>query len=96
MKLMRPEELFPEARSCFPKPASVMVWAEVSATSQSPLIFVEKGIEVNTDFYLEEDLKKELLPWLRGHFKISIQLLNKSKKVQRWCHENLSDFIDAN
>ncbi|KIH44434.1 hypothetical protein ANCDUO_25540, partial [Ancylostoma duodenale] len=28
--------------------------------------------------------------------KNSIQLLHKSKKVRRWCRENLPDFIDAN
>ncbi|KIH64197.1 hypothetical protein ANCDUO_05501 [Ancylostoma duodenale] len=73
-----------------------MVWAEVSATGRSPLIFEEKGAEINTDFYLEEVLKKELSPRSREHFKNSIQLLNKFKKVQRWCRENLSDFIDVN
>ncbi|EYC34218.1 hypothetical protein Y032_0001g309 [Ancylostoma ceylanicum] len=50
--------------------ASVMVWAGMSATGRTPLIFVEKGAKINTVFYLEEVLKKELLPWSREHFKV--------------------------
>ncbi|EPB75146.1 hypothetical protein ANCCEY_05772 [Ancylostoma ceylanicum] len=46
-----------------------MVWASVSATSRTPLIFVEKGTKINEGFYLEEVLK-ELLPWSREHFKV--------------------------
>ncbi|KIH56022.1 hypothetical protein ANCDUO_13804 [Ancylostoma duodenale] len=78
------------------KPATVVVWAGVSATGRTPLIFVEKGAKINADFYLEEVLKKDLLPWSREHFKNVIQPLYQTKKVQRWCHENLPDFIDAN
>ncbi|KIH51682.1 hypothetical protein ANCDUO_18228 [Ancylostoma duodenale] len=53
----------------------------MSATGRSPLIFVEKGTAINTDFYMEEVLKKELLPFSREHFENSIQLLNKSIKA---------------
>ncbi|KIH56993.1 hypothetical protein ANCDUO_12823 [Ancylostoma duodenale] len=36
-----------------------MVWPEVSATGRSPLIFVEKGTAINTDFYTEEAILEE-------------------------------------
>ncbi|EYC28409.1 hypothetical protein Y032_0007g3212 [Ancylostoma ceylanicum] len=52
------------------KLASIMVWASVSATGRTPLTFMEKGAKINNGFYLEEVLKKELLPWSREHFKV--------------------------
>ncbi|KIH63782.1 hypothetical protein ANCDUO_05917 [Ancylostoma duodenale] len=80
-----------------------MVWAGVSATGRTPLIFVEKGAKIIADFYLEEVLKKELLPWSHEHFKEGNWTFqqdgppaHKSKKVQKWCRENLPEFLDAN
>ncbi|KIH45639.1 Kunitz/Bovine pancreatic trypsin inhibitor domain protein, partial [Ancylostoma duodenale] len=78
------------------KTASVMVWAGVSATGRTLLIFVEKGAKINTEFHLEEVLKKEL----KGKGNWTSQQdgapSHKSKKVQRWCRQNLLDFIYAN
>ncbi|VDP34095.1 unnamed protein product [Heligmosomoides polygyrus] len=44
------------------QPASVMVWAGVSATGRTPLVFVEKGVKINAESYLEDILKKHLIP----------------------------------
>ena len=40
------------------KPASVMVWAAVSKTWKSPLIFVKPGTKMNTECYIEEILSR--------------------------------------
>ena len=42
------------------KPASVMVWAAVSKTWKSPLIFVKQGAKVNTNVYINDILAPAL------------------------------------
>jgi transposase len=54
------------ARSLFP--ASVMVWAGVTADGKTPLVFVDKGVKINAAFYQEAILRGALDPWARQHF----------------------------
>ena len=42
------------------KPASVMVWAAVSKTWKSPLVFVKKGAKVNKNVYIDYILASAL------------------------------------
>ncbi|PIC24955.1 hypothetical protein B9Z55_018076 [Caenorhabditis nigoni] len=49
-------------------PASVMVWAAVTSTGKTDLIFVDKGVKIDGNYYREYILKKELLPWAHSHF----------------------------
>ena len=42
--------------------AGVMVWAVVCKESRSPLIFVEPGVKVYTEYYVKVTLEKGLLP----------------------------------
>ncbi|VDP09769.1 unnamed protein product [Heligmosomoides polygyrus] len=50
------------------QPAPVMVWAGVSATGRTPLVFVEKGVKIHAKSYLEDILKKHLIPWAHSHY----------------------------
>ena len=50
------------------KPASVMVWAAVSKTWKSPLIFVKQGAKVNTNVYIDDILAPALRD-MKEHFK---------------------------
>lgn len=55
------------SRSHFP--ASVMVWAGVTATGKTPLVFVEKGVKINAKVYQDTILKAVVDPWAKRHFK---------------------------
>ena len=50
-------------------PQSVMVWAAVTATWRSPLLFVPTGVKLNSDRYVSDILEGCLLPWAEQHFK---------------------------
>ena len=49
-------------------PASMIVWATVTATGRSLLIFVPSGVKLNSERYISDILNAELLPWARLHF----------------------------
>ena len=48
-------------------PTSVMVWASVTGTGRSPLIFVLSGVKLNSQRYISDILKGELLLRAREH-----------------------------
>uniref|UniRef100_A0A914EPI5 Transposase n=1 Tax=Acrobeloides nanus TaxID=290746 RepID=A0A914EPI5_9BILA len=47
---------------------SVMVWAAITSDGKSPLVFVEPGVKVKSQYYREQILDRVLLPWARRHF----------------------------
>lgn len=49
-------------------PASVMVWAAVTAEGRTPLVFIEQGVKVNQQIYRQKVLSRELIPWARKQF----------------------------
>lgn len=49
-------------------PASVMVWAGITADGKTPLVFVDKGVKINAAFYQDVILRGALDPWAREHF----------------------------
>ena len=85
------------------KPASVMVWAAVSPCGlKSPLVFIPKGVKVNTAVYLDM-IKKKVLPWLNNThwdhgwiFQQDGAPSHTSNKTQMWCNENLEGFWPKN
>ena len=44
--------------------ASVMVWAAVTETGRSPLVFVNHGIKLNQEIYRTSIFESVLLPWM--------------------------------
>jgi hypothetical protein len=46
-----------------------MVWAGITATGKTPLVFVERGVKINAQVYQERILRDVLHPWARHHFK---------------------------
>lgn len=50
-------------------PASVMVWAGVTADGRTPLVFIPQGVKVNSEIYREQVLQEAFLPWVKNHFK---------------------------
>ena len=49
--------------------ASVMVWAVVTESGISPLVFVDQGIKLNQENYRNDILVGSLLLWAKEHFK---------------------------
>ena len=49
--------------------ASVVVWAAVTESGKSPLVFVEQGVKLNKENYRNDILVGSLLPWAKEHFK---------------------------
>lgn len=50
-------------------PKSVMVWAGISDSGKTPLVFVERGVKINSQVYQEQILRNVVVPWSRKHFK---------------------------
>lgn len=80
--------------------ASVMVWGAISKRGKLPLLFVEKGVKITKEYYLENVLKNHLLPHaveLFGDdyfcFQQDSAPSHGAKCVQAWLSENVPDFI---
>ena len=76
----------------------VKVWAAVSKTWKSPLIFVKQGAKVNTNVYINDILAPALRD-IKEHFKnedFTIQQhggpSHTSSKTQAWCKDNTLRF----
>lgn len=81
------------------KPASVMVWAAVSETWRSPLIFVEQGAKINAKCYIENILTP-MLESAKDHFGNDTlwtfqqdgATSHTANVTQNWCHDHLPRF----
>ena len=80
------------------KPSSVMVWAAISKTWKSPIIFVPQGAKVNTNAYIETILTPALQA-AKKHFKDKPFIFQQdgapshtSKKTQKWCQAHFPGF----
>lgn len=81
-------------------PASVMVWAAVTATGRSPLVFVPSGVKLNSERYISDILEAELLPWARQHFDGAPWTFQQdsapshgSKMTQSWIRAHIPSFL---
>jgi hypothetical protein len=68
-----------------------------------PLIFIDRGVKINGEYYKTEILEKYLLPATRILYGYLIEEYfcfqqdgapsHKANSVHQWCYENLPDFI---
>lgn len=86
----------------FQNRSSVMVWGAISRRGRLPLLFLEKGVKIKKENYLQNVLKDHLLPEAQKIFGDEYFLFqqdsapaHKAKLVQAWCEENLPDYIPA-
>lgn len=83
-------------------PQSVMVWAGICASGKTPLVFVNPGVKINKNYYLQEILEGVLEPWARRHFRNREWIFqqdsapaHKAREVQAWCQAHFPDFISS-
>lgn len=82
--------------------SAVMVWGAISPRGTLPLLFIDRGVKINQDYYIETVLKNHLLVHatkIYGDdyycFQQDSAPAHKSNRCQDWCRENLTDFISA-
>ena len=80
--------------------ASVMVWAAVTESGRSPLVFVEQSVKLNQENYRNDILIGSLLPWEKEHFEKRPWKFQQdsapshgAKKTQEWLSANVPNFI---
>jgi len=81
------------------KPVSIMVWGGISATSKTPLLFLEKGVKMNQNTY-REILENSVLPWAKTTYSNHDWIFQQdsapshtAKLIQKWLFENFPNFI---
>jgi hypothetical protein len=77
-----------------------MVWGAISRKGRLPLVFINRGVKINAEYYKKEVLQRILLPEpqkLYGDEYYCFQQdgapSHTANIVQRWCEDNLTDFI---
>ena len=77
-----------------------MVWAAVTESGRSPLVFVEQGVKLNQEDYRNDILVGSLLPWTKEYFKKRPWTFEQdlvpshgAKKTQEWLSANFPNFI---
>lgn len=83
-------------------PASVMVWAAISANGRSPLVFIDKGVKMNQSVYRDQVLNEALLPWAHKMFSSSAWTFqqdsapsHKARATQEYLTERVPRLISA-
>lgn len=83
--------------------SSVMVWGAISRKGKLPLVFIDKGVKINAKYYLEEVLQKRLIPAVQQMYGTEYYCFQQdgapahtANLVQKWCEENLTDYIPKN
>lgn len=100
---VRPQDVPQETRtvSRYQNASSVMVWGAVSENGALPLVFVEKGVKINSTYYEHEILEKKLkngastlYPDKNWTFQQDSAPAHASKRVQQWLGVNCPSFIN--
>jgi hypothetical protein len=83
-------------------PSYVMVWAGICATGKTPLVFVDEGVKINKEVYLQRILRDQVEPWARGHFGNRAWTFHqdsapahRAREVQDWCRGHFPGFISS-
>ncbi|KAI6659697.1 hypothetical protein LOD99_14622 [Oopsacas minuta] len=84
------------------KPTSVMVWGAITSDGRTPVVFIDKGVIINKEVYVESTLENALKPWAGKRFNgahwVSQQdsaLSHKAKMTSEWLKLNVPEFIST-
>ena len=79
-----------------------MVWGGISGKGKSQLVFIEKGIKINSNIYVNNILIPYVKPLNESIFKNTQWIFQQdsepshsSKLTQAWCKSNLPGFISS-
>uniref|UniRef100_A0A0K2UM97 Uncharacterized protein n=1 Tax=Lepeophtheirus salmonis TaxID=72036 RepID=A0A0K2UM97_LEPSM len=79
----------------------MMVWAAVTETGKSPLVFVPARVKINTKEYISTIMEKRLIPWDQQHssmnhmtFPQDCVSFHTSRETLRRYEASLSGFWD--
>lgn len=82
--------------------SAVMVWGAISTKGKLPLLFIDRGVKINKEYYLQHVIKGHLNPcakMLFGKDSFCFQQdsapAHKALIVQKWCNQNLPCFISS-
>ena len=85
------------------RPLSIMVWTGVSADSRTNLIFIPRGVRINTETYKEMILEAEIKdpgqklfnnePWLFQQDLAELAPAHASKETKSWLQGQNIDFL---
>lgn len=82
--------------------SGVMVWGGISRKGKLPLLFIDKGVKINQEYYISNVLENHLLVHAKEMygedyfcFQQDSAPAHKAKRTQAWCKENLPDFISS-
>ncbi|EYB87601.1 hypothetical protein Y032_0259g473 [Ancylostoma ceylanicum] len=68
-------------------PPSIMVWAGITESGRTPLVFLEKGSKMNAELYRSLVLETHLKPWAEKHFGNARWIFQQDSAA---CHTALS------
>ncbi|KIH66733.1 hypothetical protein ANCDUO_02941 [Ancylostoma duodenale] len=81
-------------------PLSIMVWAGITESGRTPLVFLEKGSKMNAELYRSLVLETHLKPWAEKHFGNARWIFQQDSapchttlSTQKWLRNNVPDFI---
>jgi transposase len=84
----------------FQNTSGIMIWGAVSQRGKLPLIFIDRGIKINSKYYQREVLQSTLLPEAnrlypdgKWTFQQDSAPAHSSNATQAWCRANLPNFI---
>lgn len=84
----------------FQNHSAVMVWGAFSRKGKLPLLFIERGVKINQDYYISRVLNGHMLEHVEALygeeyycFQQDSAPSHKAKRTQEWCANNLTDFL---
>ena len=79
-----------------------MVWARICSTGKRPLVFVDEGVKINKEVYIERILCIHVEPWARAHFGQRSWIFqqdsapaHKARDTQQWLQQHFPGFITS-
>jgi hypothetical protein len=77
-----------------------MVWGAISRKRRLRLVFIDRGVKINTEYYKTEVLERILLPEAQKLYGDEYYCFQQDGEpsqtaniVQRWCEDNFTDLI---
>ena len=65
-------------------PVTGMVRAAITADGRSPLVFIDRGVKINAEYYRENILEGALKPWARKHIGHRLWTLQQDSAPSQW------------